>query len=435
MSNIVVIVGRPNVGKSTLFNRLIQKKQAIVDNESGVTRDRHYARTDWNGIKFSLVDTGGYTQNSDDTFEKEIKRHVNSAIEESNLILFLVDVQTGITDLDYFISKMLKKVSKKVVLVVNKVDDGLHLADASVFYKLGFGDYFPISSISGSGTGDLLDEMVTHLDDQEEDEDNNILPRISVSGRPNVGKSSLINALLGEEQNIVTDIAGTTRDAIDSRFNKFGHDLNIVDTAGIRKKNKVNEDIEYYSVLRAIRSIENADVVLLLIDATRGFEAQDQKIFDLIQKNKKGVVLIINKWDLVDKSKMNTKDYTELIKEKIAPFVDVNILYVSVTEKQRILKVIDEAMNVYKRINFRISTGELNRYLLDIIAATPPPSVKGKYVKIKYITQLPSKKPTFVFFCNLPQYVKESYKRFLENRIRSQYNFTGVPMQLFFRKK
>ena len=435
MSNIVVIVGRPNVGKSTLFNRLIQKKQAIVDNESGVTRDRHYARTDWNGIKFSLVDTGGYTQNSDDTFEKEIKRHVNSAIEESSLILFLVDVQTGITDLDHFISKMLKKVSKKVILVVNKVDDGLHLADAAIFYKLGFGDYFPISSISGSGTGDLLDEMVTHLDDQEEDEDNNILPRISVSGRPNVGKSSLINALLGEEQNIVTDIAGTTRDAIDSRFNKFGHDLNIVDTAGIRKKNKVNEDIEYYSVLRAIRSIENADVVLLLIDATRGFEAQDQKIFDLIQKNKKGVVLIVNKWDLVDKSKMNTKDYTELIKEKIAPFVDVNILFVSVTEKQRILKVIDEAMNVYKRINFRISTGELNRYLLDVIASTPPPSVKGKYVKIKYITQLPSKKPTFVFFCNLPQYVKESYKRFLENRIRSQYNFTGVPIQLFFRKK
>ena len=435
MSNIVVIVGRPNVGKSTLFNRLIQKKQAIVDNESGVTRDRHYARTDWNGIKFSLVDTGGYTQNSDDTFEKEIKRHVNSAIEESSLILFLVDVQTGITDLDHFISKMLKKVSKKVILVVNKVDDGLHLADASVFYKLGFGDYFPISSISGSGTGDLLDEMVTHLDDQKEDEDNNILPRISVSGRPNVGKSSLINALLGEEQNIVTDIAGTTRDAIDSRFNKFGHDLNIVDTAGIRKKNKVNEDIEYYSVLRAIRSIENADVVLLLIDATRGFEAQDQKIFDLIQKNKKGVVLIVNKWDLVDKSKMNTQDYTELIKEKIAPFVDVNILFVSVTEKQRILKVIDEAMNVYKRINFRISTGELNRYLLDVIAATPPPSVKGKYVKIKYITQLPTKKPAFVFFCNLPQYVKESYKRFLENRIRSQYNFTGVPIQLFFRKK
>ncbi len=435
MSNIVVIVGRPNVGKSTLFNRLIQKKQAIVDNESGVTRDRHYARTDWNGIKFSLVDTGGYTQNSDDTFEKEIKRHVNSAIAESSLILFLVDVQTAITDLDHFISKMLKKVSKKVILVVNKVDDGLHLADASIFYKLGFGDYFPISSISGSGTGDLLDEMVTHLDNHEEDEDNNTLPRISVSGRPNVGKSSLINALLGEEQNIVTNIAGTTRDAIDSRFNKFGHDLNIVDTAGIRKKNKVNEDIEYYSVLRAIRSIENSDVVLLLIDATRGFEAQDQKIFDLIQKNNKGVVLIVNKWDLVDKSKNNTKDYSEVIKEKIAPFVDVNILFISVTEKQRILKVIEEAMAVYKRINFRISTGELNRYLLDVISSTPPPSVKGKYVKIKYITQLPSKKPTFVFFCNLPQYVKESYKRFLENRIRSKYHFTGVPIQLFFRKK
>tara|TARA_S200000501_G_C20863550_1_gene760940 strand:- start:2105 stop:3412 length:1308 start_codon:yes stop_codon:yes gene_type:complete len=435
MSNIVVIVGRPNVGKSTLFNRLIQKKQAIVDNESGVTRDRHYARTDWNGIKFSLVDTGGYTQNSDDTFEKEIKRHVNSAIAESSLILFLVDVQTAITDLDHFISKMLKKVSKKVILVVNKVDDGLHLADASIFYKLGFGDYFPISSISGSGTGDLLDEMVTHLDNHEEDEDNNTLPRISVSGRPNVGKSSLINALLGEEQNIVTNIAGTTRDAIDSRFNKFGHDLNIVDTAGIRKKNKVNEDIEYYSVLRAIRSIENSDVVLLLIDANRGFEAQDQKIFDLIQKNNKGVVLIVNKWDLVDKSKNNTKDYSEVIKEKIAPFVDVNILFISVTEKQRILKVIEEAMAVYKRINFRISTGELNRYLLDVISSTPPPSVKGKYVKIKYITQLPSKKPTFVFFCNLPQYVKESYKRFLENRIRSKYHFTGVPIQLFFRKK
>ncbi len=435
MSNIVVIVGRPNVGKSTLFNRLIQKKQAIVDNESGVTRDRHYARTDWNGVRFSLVDTGGYTQNSDDTFEKEIKRHVNSAIEEASLILFLVDVQSGITDLDFFISKMLKKVSKKVILVVNKVDDGLHLSDASVFYKLGFGDYFPISSISGSGTGDLLDDVVTHLDDNEEEESTDQLPRISVSGRPNVGKSSLINALLGETKNIVTDIPGTTRDSIDSRYKKYGHDFNIVDTAGIRKKNKVNEDIEYYSVLRSIRSIENSDVVLLLIDATRGFETQDQKIFDLILKNKKGVVLVVNKWDLIDKLKASTKDFIEKIKEKTAPFVDLSIMFISATEKLRILKVVDEAINVYKRIKFRIKTGELNRYLLETIQITPPPSVKGKYVKIKYITQLPTKKPAFVFFCNLPQYVKESYKRFLENKLRDKYNFSGVPIQLFFRKK
>mgnify|MGYP001411500419 FL=1 len=435
MSNIVVIVGRPNVGKSTLFNRLIQRKQAIVDDESGVTRDRHYARTDWNGVKFSLVDTGGYTQSSDDTFEKEIKRHVNSAIEEASLIIFLVDVKSGITDLDFYVSKMLKSVSKKVLLVVNKVDDGLHLSDATIFYKLGFGDYFPISSISGSGTGDLLDELVTHLKSNEEDDDSDQLPRISVLGRPNVGKSSLINSLLGEDKNIVTDIAGTTRDSIDSRYTKYGHDFQIVDTAGIRKKNKVNEDIEYYSVLRAIRAIENSDVVILLIDATRGFETQDQKIFDLIVKNKKGVVLAVNKWDLVDKTKFNTKEFSEKINDKTAPFVDINILFVSATEKLRILKVVDEAINVYKRISSRIPTGKLNRYLLDVIQETPPPSVKGKFVKIKYITQLPTKKPTFVFFCNLPQYIKESYSRFLENKIRSKYAFTGVPIQLFFRKK
>ena len=352
MSNIVVIVGRPNVGKSTFFNRLIQKKQAIVDDASGVTRDRQYAKTDWNGIRFSLVDTGGYTQSSDDTFEKEIKRHVNSAIEEASLILFVVDVKSGITDLDFYISKMLKSVSKKVLLVVNKVDDGMHLSDATIFYKLGFGDYFPISSISGSGTGDLLDDVVKHLDPSEDDDDSQ-LPRISVLGRPNVGKSSLINSLLGEEKNIVTDIAGTTRDSIDSRYTKYGHDFNIVDTAGIRKKNKVNEDIEYYSVLRAIRAIENSDVVILLIDATRGFETQDQKIFDLILKNKKGVVLAVNKWDLINKEKFNTKDFAEKIKEKTAPFVDVNVLFISATEKLRILKVIDEAINVYKRISSR----------------------------------------------------------------------------------
>ena len=435
MSNIVVIVGRPNVGKSTLFNRLIQKKQAIVDNESGVTRDRQYAKTDWNGVHFSLVDTGGYTQSSDDTFEKEIKRHVNSAIEEASLILFTVDVQSGITDLDFYISKMLKKVSKKVLLVVNKVDDGLHLSDAAVFYKLGLGDYFPISSISGSGTGDLLDDAVSHLDASEEEGDLNQLPRIAVLGRPNVGKSSLINALLGEDKNIVTDIAGTTRDSIDSRYTKYGHDFHLVDTAGIRKKNKVNEDIEYYSVLRAIRAIENSDVVILLIDATRGFETQDQKIFDLIVKNKKGVVLAVNKWDLIDKTKFNTKEFAKKIQEQTAPFVDLSILFISATEKLRILKIVDEATNVYKRLSSRISTGALNRYLLDIIQETPPPSFKGKFVKIKYITQLPTRKPTFVFFCNLPQYVKESYSRFLENKMRSKYSFTGVPIQIFFRKK
>ena len=435
MSDIVVIVGRPNVGKSTLFNRLIQRKQAIVDNESGVTRDRNYARTDWNGIKFSLVDTGGYTQFSDEEFEKEIKKHVNSAIEESTLILFLVDVKSGITDLDFFISKMLKLVSKKVLLVVNKVDDGKHLSDATVFYGLGFGDYFSISSISGSGTGDLLDVVVKHLDSNLEHEVDDDLPRISVVGRPNVGKSTLINTLLGEEKNIVTNIPGTTRDAINSRYKKFGYDFNIVDTAGIRKKNKVNKDIEYYSVLRSIRSIENSNVVLLLIDATRGFEAQDQKIFNLTLKNNKGIVLIVTKWDLIDKTKMSTKEFSKKIKEKTAPFVDINIVFISAIEKTRILKVVDEAMGVYKRIGFRISTGELNKYLLELIQNTPPPSVKGKYVKIKYITQLPTKKPAFVFFCNLPQYVKESYKRFLENKIRTKYSFTGAPIQLFFRKK
>ena len=435
MANIVAIVGRPNVGKSTFFNRLTESRKAIVDEQSGVTRDRHYGRVDWSGKEFTVIDTGGYVSDDEDVFNKAIREQVILALEECSVVLFMVDVHTGITDLDEDMTNVLRRTDKPVFLVANKVDSASHQLAAAEFYNLGFGEVYQISANSGAGTGDLLDEMVTHLDDHEEDEDNNILPRISVSGRPNVGKSSLINALLGEEQNIVTNIAGTTRDAIDSRFNKFGHDLNIVDTAGIRKKNKVNEDIEYYSVLRAIRSIENSDVVLLLIDATRGFEAQDQKIFDLIQKNNKGVVLIVNKWDLVDKSKNNTKDYSEVIKEKIAPFVDVNILFISATEKQRILKVIEEAMAVYKRINFRISTGELNRYLLDVISSTPPPSVKGKYVKIKYITQLPSKKPTFVFFCNLPQYVKESYKRFLENRIRSKYHFTGVPIQLFFRKK
>ena len=435
MGTLVAIVGRPNVGKSTLFNRLIQKKQAIVDNESGVTRDRHYSRTDWNGVTFSLVDTGGYTSSSNDKFEKEIRRHVKSAIDECTLILFVVDVQSGITDLDDLISKMLKKYSKKVILVVNKVDDGLHLYDASIFYKLGFGDFFSISSINGSGTGDLLDELVKYLDKEKIYPSTDSLPRISVVGRPNAGKSSLINSLLDEEKNIVTDIAGTTRDAVDSLFNKYGHNLNLVDTAGIRKKNKVQGDVEYYSVLRAIRSIESSDVVILLIDATRGFEAQDQKIFDLIQKNNKGLVIVVNKWDLIDKSKNSTQQFIEEISHKIAPFTDVEVLFVSATEKQRILKIMDEAMNVYKRMKFRVSTGSLNRYLLEIISITPPPSVKGKYVKIKYITQLPSKKPTFIFFCNLPQYVKESYKRFLENKIRLKFDFKGVPIQLFFRKK
>ena len=435
MSNIVVIVGRPNVGKSTLFNRLIQKKQAIVDDQSGVTRDRHYARTDWNGVSFSLVDTGGYTQSSDDTFEKEIKRHVNSAIEEASLILFLVDVKSGITDLDFYISKMLKKVTKKVILTINKVDDGVHLSDATTFYKLGFGEYFPISSISGSGTGELLDSIVSYLDTNQKEEATDDLPRVSVLGRPNVGKSSLINSLLGEDQNIVTNIAGTTRDAIDSRYSKFGYDFHLIDTAGIRKKNKVNNDVEYYSVLRAVRSIENSDVVLLLIDAIRGFETQDQKIFDLILKNKKGAVIVVNKWDLVDKSVTSTKVFTNSIKDKIAPFTDLSIIFISATEKLRILKVVEEAFAVYKRIQYRVSTGDLNRYLLDLIQETPPPSVKGKFVKIKYITQIPAKTPTFIFFCNRPQYVKESYKRFLENRIRENYNFTGVPLQLFFRKK
>ena len=435
MSNIVAIIGRPNVGKSTLFNRLIQRKSAIVDDQSGVTRDRHYARTDWNGINFSIIDTGGYTQSSSNLFEKEIKKHVQSAIQESSLILFLVDVRSGITDLDFFISKMLKLESKKVILVVNKVDDGLHLSDATVFYKLGLGDYFPISSISGSGTGDLLDHIVQFLDDSLEHDCVSEIPRISVVGRPNAGKSSLINALLGEEQNIVTNIPGTTRDSINSRYNKFGHNFNIIDTAGIRKKSKVNEDIEFYSVMRAIRSVENSDVVILLVDASRGFEAQDQKIFDLILKNKKGVVLVVNKWDLVDKQTTTSQEFIKIIKEKTAPFVDLNILFVSVIEKIRIMKVVDEAMNVYQRIQSKISTSKLNNYLLDVIKDTPPPAVKGKFIKIKYITQLPTRKPAFVFFCNLPQYVRESYKRFLENKIRSKYCFTGVPIQLYFRKK
>ena len=434
MGNIVAIVGRPNVGKSTFFNRLIQKRQAIVDSISGVTRDRHYGKTDWNGKEFSVIDTGGYIVGSDDIFEGEIRKQVDLAIEEANAILFLVDAQQGVTDMDMTVAKHLRKSEKPVFLVANKVDNGQIMQEAVELYALGMGDYFCISSINGSGTGELLDELIAKLPDAEAEEDSD-LPRFAIVGRPNVGKSSFVNALVGEERNIVTDIAGTTRDSLDPHYTKFGHDFVLVDTAGVRKKKKVSEDLEFYSVMRSIRSIEYSDVCLLLIDATLGFESQDQSIFHLADKNRKGIVILVNKWDLVDKDTHTTKAYEAAIREKIAPFTDVPILFISALTKQRLLKALEIAIKVSEDRKARISTSKLNDVMLPFIEHNPPPATKGKYIRIKFCTQLPTKTPTFAFFANLPQYIKEPYKRYIENKLRESFNFSGVPLQIFFRKK
>ena len=434
MGNIIAIVGRPNVGKSTLFNRLTETRAAIVDETSGVTRDRHYGKSLWNGKEFSVIDTGGYVINSDDVFEQEIRKQVNLAIEEADVILFLVDVISGITDLDESVAVMLRKINKPVFLVVNKVDNNDRIYDASVFYGFGLGELYCISSINGSGTGDLLDAVVKTFTKPEEEEVPDI-PRIAIIGRPNVGKSSLANALIGEERNIVTPISGTTRDSVHTRYTKFNHDFFLIDTAGLRKKGKVFEDLEFYSVMRSVRAIEYSDVCLLLIDATRGLESQDLNIFNLVKKNHKGIVLLINKWDLIEKDTASTRNLTKDIKEKLAPFQDIPVIFTSATTKQRIHKVLDTAMEVFENRKKRIATRKLNDIMLEAIEKYPPPSVKGKYVKIKYITQLPMHYPAFAFFCNLPQYVKEPYKRYLENRLREEFNFTGVPVQIYLRKK
>ena len=435
MSNIVAIVGRPNVGKSTFFNRLIQKRQAIVDSTSGVTRDRHYGKSDWNGQEFSLIDTGGYIVGSDDIFESEIRKQVDLAIDEANVILFLVDAQDGVTDLDITVANYLRKCDKPIFLVVNKVDNEKIMQNAVDFYSLGMGDYFCISSINGSGTGELLDALVISLPKKIAQENDIDVPRFAIIGRPNVGKSSFINSLLDKDRNIVTDIAGTTRDSLDTHFTKFGYDFILVDTAGLRKKKKVSENLEFYSVMRSIRSIEYSDVCLLLIDATIGFESQDQNIFHLADKNKKGIVILVNKWDLMEKTSNSIKEYELMIRKKISPFIDVPILFISALTKQRLLKALQLAINVFKNRKYRISTSKLNDVMLEVINHNPPPAIKGKYIRIKFCTQLPTKTPTFAFFANLPQYIKEPYKRFLENKIREKFEFTGVPIQIFFRKK
>ena len=431
------IVGLPNVGKSTLFNRLTESRSAIVDEASGVTRDRHYGKVDWNGKEFTLIDTGGYVKGSDDIFEDEIRKQVILAIEECDLIIFVVDVTAGITDLDQTVANLLRKTNKKVILVSNKVDNNDRIHDSSVFYGFGVGDeIFNISSISGSGTGELLDEVVANLEDKTEDEDDSEIPRLAIVGRPNVGKSSLLNALIGEDRNIVTNIAGTTRDSITTHYNAFGFDLKLIDTAGLRKKGKVNEDIEFYSVMRAINTIESADVCLLLVEATEGIMAQDMNIFNLIIKNKKGVVILVNKWDLIEDKETNTaKKFEEQIKKRIAPFTDVPIIFTSVKNKQRIHKALEEVVQVHENRRRKIPTSKLNEVMLEAIQDNPPPAIKGKWIKIKFVTQLPTYAPTFAFFCNLPQYIKDPYKRYLENKLRENFNFKGVPMQLFMRRK
>ncbi len=437
MGNVVAIVGRPNVGKSTLFNRLTQSRQAIVNEEAGTTRDRQYGKTEWTGREFSIVDTGGWVINSEDVFEGEINKQVQIALEEADVILFVVDVQNGVTDLDDEVAHILRRSKKPVILVPNKADTYEWHAIAAEFYRLGLGDPFCISAINGSYTGDLLDRVVELLPKEANEEPEEKLPRIAVVGRPNAGKSSLINAFIGEERHIVTDIAGTTRDSIYTRYNKFGLDFYLVDTAGIRKKGKVNEDLEYYSVIRSIRAIENADVCVLMLDATRGIESQDLNIFSIIQKNKKGLVVCVNKWDLIeDKSPVVIKTYERAIRERMAPFTDFPILFISALTKQRILKVLETAKAVYANRSRRVSTGKLNETMLPIIEKTPPPAWKGKYIKIKYITQLPTGSvPSFAFFCNLPQWVKEPYKRFLENKLREHWDFHGTPIQVFIREK
>ena len=433
--NIVAIVGRPNVGKSTLFNRLTESRNAIVDETSGVTRDRQYGHSDWNGKRFSIIDTGGYVMGGDDEFEVEIRKQVALAIDEADKILFVVDAREGLTPMDEDVAEMLRKCPKPVVLAANKVDNSAQMDGLAEFYGLGLGEPYPIAGITGSGTGDLLDELVKDFTEGEEDATDG-LPRIAVVGRPNVGKSSFINTITGQQRSVVTPIAGTTRDSVYSRYNLFGFDFNFVDTAGLRRKSKVSEDLEFYSVMRSVRAIEAADVCILMLDASQGLEQQDLNIFSLIQRNHKGVVIVVNKWDLVEKETNTHRDFERLIKERIAPFDDVPIVFTSVINKQRIFKVLETARAVYEARSRRISTAELNDTLLPIVKEqNPPPSVKGKWVQIKYITQLPTPYPQFVFFCNLPQYVRDPYKRFVENRMRELWDFHGVPMTIYFRAK
>mgnify|MGYP000988341626 FL=1 len=434
MSAIVAIVGRPNVGKSTFFNRLIKRREAIVDAVSGVTRDRHYGKTDWNGVSFSVIDTGGYLAGSDDSFEKEINKQVALAIDEADAIIFMVNVEEGLTGMDEAVAELLRKCHKPILVAVNKVDSNNRRNDMHEFYALGFEHLYALSSVNGSGTGELLDDLVALLPVKEPQEENT-LPRFAVVGRPNAGKSSFINALIGEDRYIVTDIAGTTRDAIDTKYNRFGFEFNLVDTAGIRRKSKVKEDLEFYSVMRSIRAIEHSDVCILMLDATRGFESQDANIFWLAQRNRKGIVILVNKWDLVEKENNTAKQYEAAIRKEIEPFTDVPILFVSALNKQRIYKAIETAVAVYNNRTKRIPTRKLNEVMLPIIENYPPPAIKGKYIKIKFCTQLPTPMPQFAFFANLPQYVKDPYRRFIENKLRENFDFNGVPIDVYFRQK
>ncbi|AMQ01479.1 MULTISPECIES: ribosome biogenesis GTPase Der [Pedobacter] len=433
MSNIIAIVGRPNVGKSTLFNRLTESRKAIVDDFSGVTRDRHYGVAEWTHKQFTVIDTGGYVANSEDLFEAAIREQVVIAIEEASVILFMVDVITGITDLDDEIAQLLRRSKKPVFIVVNKVDNTSLENDAAVFYGFGLGDIYSISSMTGSGTGDLLDDVISHFEDDVVEE--NALPKLTIVGRPNVGKSSLINALMGQDRNIVTPIAGTTRDSIHIHYNQFGHEFMFIDTAGLRKKTKVKENIEFYSVMRTIKALEEADVVLLMIDAVDGLESQDVNIFHLAEKNKKGIVILVNKWDLVEKDHKTMKAFEEQIRVKLQPFTDIPIVFTSVLSKQRIFKAVETALEVFKNRGKKIPTSKLNDVMLPIIEKYPPPALKGKYIKVKYVTQINATSPMFAFFCNLPQYIKEPYKRFIENKLRENFDFSGAPIQIYFRQK
>ncbi len=436
MSNIVAIVGRPNVGKSTLFNRLLERREAIVDSVAGVTRDRHYGKSEWTGVEFTVIDTGGYDVGSDDVFEEEIRRQVQLAVDEATSVIFMLNVEEGLTDIDHEIYSLLRRANKKVYIVVNKVDSAKEELLATEFYQLGIDKYFTISSATGSGTGDLLDEIVADFPSTEYKDPFEGLPKITIAGRPNVGKSTLTNALLDKERNIVTNVAGTTRDSIQSLYNKFGHEFVLVDTAGMRKKNKVSEDLEFYSVMRSVRAIENSDVIIIMVDATLGWESQDMNIFSIAQRNRKGIVILVNKWDLIENKGANSiKEFEAIIRNRIGQFSDVPILFISALTKQRILKAVETAMEVYENRKKKIKTSKLNEVMLPIFENTPPPALKGKYIKIKYCVQLPTPSPQFVFFCNLPQYVKDPYKRFTENQLRKEFGFTGVPIEVYFRQK
>ena len=436
MSNIVAIVGRPNVGKSTLFNRLLERREAIVDSVAGVTRDRHYGKSEWTGVEFTVIDTGGYDVGSDDVFEEEIRRQVQLAVDEATSVIFMLNVEEGLTDIDHEIYSLLRRANKKVYIVVNKVDSAKEELLATEFYQLGIDKYFTISSATGSGTGDLLDEIVADFPSTEYKDPFEGLPKITIAGRPNVGKSTLTNALLDKERNIVTNVAGTTRDSIQSLYNKFGHEFVLVDTAGMRKKNKVSEDLEFYSVMRSVRAIENSDVVIIMVDATLGWESQDMNIFSIAQRNRKGIVILVNKLDLIENKGANSiKEFEAIIRNRIGQFSDVPILFISALTKQRILKAVETAMEVYENRKKKIKTSKLNEVMLPIFENTPPPALKGKYIKIKYCVQLPTPSPQFVFFCNLPQYVKDPYKRFTENQLRKEFGFTGVPIEVYFRQK